>query len=331
MIDPTFSFAQFRANRPRPQTESLNLSLAALQELATDDADDFWQMLVDVFNNLNQGLIVANRDGRVVVFNQVAQDIMGYEPEEVVGQAALWDFCEDCGDQPLFRGSLLRGESFPAEEVEMVRKDGTGRPIGVKITPLYGAGRVLIGALAILRSLDELRAQERERKNLVRMASIGLIISAVAHEINNPLQTVRTSIELGMDPRKNNARRQEYLQTADSEITRIAQVIGQMRDFYRPDFGEKKPTDVNATLEDALRLLTKKLQAAGIELQLNLSPALPQISLIDYQLQQVFLNLILNALEEMPDGGQLIISSSQDDQHNVVVFGIMRPLTIRHA
>ena len=304
-------------NRHRQVAE--DQATAVLQNLAGMEGQHFWEMLVGVFNGLKRGMIVADRSGQVVVYNEAAQEIMGYRADEVIGRVSLWDFCEECERPPLFRESLLRGQGFPEEEVEMTRKDGRGGPIGVKVTGLYGSNRELIGALATIRSLDDLRAREREHKSLVRMASIGRIISAVAHEINNPLQAVRTSIELGLDPRKSAERRQEYLHAAEYEIGRITRVIGQMRDFYRPNPGQKGPTNVNATLEEALGLLDKQFSKTGVQITLKLASDLPPVSLIDYQLEQVFLNLGLNALETMPEGGQLTVWTEVDESRNVLV------------
>jgi PAS domain S-box-containing protein len=294
------------------------LPLAALQQLAGEQGSAFWELLAGVFDNLRQGILVADATGRVVVYNKVAQQILGYSHDEVAGRVSLWDFCEECRRPPLFRESILRGQSFAAEEVEMSSKY-PGNPVGVRVTPLYTQDGTLAGAMATLRSLEEIRARERERKNLVRLASIGRIISSVAHEINNPLQTVRTSLELGLDPRKSPAKRQAYLHAADLEITRITRVIGQMRNFYRPDMAEKRPTDVNTTIHEALALLEKQLHAQNVRVALELTEDLPNVSLVDYQLEQVFLNLILNALEEMPQGGELLISTALDNSGQVMV------------
>lgn len=321
--EPELKFTSFEAP-PSP--------MAALQELAHQDEEGCWELLSGVFQNLNQGIIVADRSGRVLVFNPVAEEIMGYRAREVVGRLSLWDFCEQCARPPLFRESLLQGQSFPEEEVEMTSRKARNASVGVKVTPLYGKNGTLVGALAAIRSLDELRAQEQERKSLVRLASIGRIISAVAHEINNPLQTVRTSLELSFDPRKSEARRHEYLQAADQEIARIARVIGQMRNFYRPNPGEKRPTDVHATLHEAIGMLGKRLHKASVEVQLQLAPQLPPVSLIDYQLEQVFLNLILNAVEAMPEGGCLTITSHVEGRRVVVAFSdSAEQLDPRHA
>jgi PAS domain S-box-containing protein len=325
------NFISFSQSNNASQQIEMAPSLTALQELARQN-EDIWELLAGVFDNLSQGIILADRNGRVVVFNQAAEKIMGYQAAEVVGRQSLWDFCEECDRPPLFRESLLRGQSFPEEEVEMYAKDNRRGPVGVKVKPLYGQDGVLKGALATLRSLEESRAREREHKSLVRLASIGRIISAIAHEINNPLQTVRTSLELGLDPRKTPDRRQAYLETADQEITRISRVIGQMRDFYRPNPGQKHPTDVNDTLREALALLDKQIEQSGVEVNLELASNLPAVSLIDYQLQQVFLNLILNALEAMPEGGRLFISSQLEGSNVLVAFhDSAEPLHPHHA
>jgi len=291
-------------------------SLEALQVLAAKEGSHFWEMLTGVFDSLNQAIIIADRNGRVVVFNQVAEQVMGYQASQVVGRSSLWDFCEECDRPPLFRESLSNGHSFPEEEVEMNATQGT---VGVKVTALYGQDGQLEGALAVVRSLDEIRQQEHERKNLVRLAAIGRIIAAVAHEINNPLQTVRTSLELALDPRKSEERRHHYLKAADQEISRIAHVIGQMRSFYRPSPGQKHPTHSNDKLRDAISLLQKPLSEAKVEVELSLDETLPPLNLLDYQLEQVFLNLILSAVEDMPEGGKLLIGSRRSGPKQIAI------------
>ncbi len=304
------------STRPIP---SKGPSLAVLKQLAEQGGSGFWEMLGGVFDNLEQGIIIADRSGRVVVFNRLAEQIMGYQANEVVGHRSLWDFCDECDRPPLFRASLSSGNSFPEEEVEMAHKNNESTIVGVKVTALYGQDNRLEGALAVIRSLSEIRERESERKNLVRLAAIGRIISAVAHEINNPLQTVRTSLELALDPRKSAERRRQYLQAADQEINRISQVIGQMRSFYRPTPIEKQPSQLNDRVRSALNLLEKPLREAEVTVLMQLDEALPTVNLIDYQLEQVFLNLILNAIETLPDGGQLTISSQLIEPSRVAI------------
>lgn len=301
------------------QLVSDDITAKALAEFSQREGEEFWPLLSNIFDGIRQGLIVADRRGRIVVFNQTAQKIMGYAASDVVGHCLLWDFCENCDKPPVFQQSLLQGRDFPAEEVEMYAKN-SNLALGVRVTPLYTQAGELQGAWATIRDLDAWRAEERQQRSLVKMASIGRIISAVAHEINNPLQTVRTSLELGLDPRKNSAKRKEYLHTADQEINRIAKIIGQMRNFYRTNLVEKTSTDVNQTLGDALSLLQKPFQQAQVEITLALQPDLPLVWAIDYQLEQVFLNLLLNALEAMPHGGKLEVESRLAAENLVAVI-----------
>jgi PAS domain S-box-containing protein len=294
-------------------------SQSFLQELATQNGPRFWEMLTGVFDGLNQGIIIADHRGLVVVFNQTAEQIMGYQATEVVGHYSLWDLCEECSYPPLFRKSLMQGQSFPEEEVEMRSKHPQSITVGVKVKPIYNQKGHLEGALATIRSLDEIQAHEREQKSLVRMAAIGRIISAIAHEINNPLQTVRTSMELALDPRKSQEKRSQYLKAADQEISRISQIIGQMRSFYRPTPGEKQPINLNDKLQVTVLLLKKQLSKARIVVKLELEPNIPEVYLLDYQLEHVFLNLILNAIESMPNGGELIIISHKTEDGQIAI------------
>lgn len=301
-----------------PQLASEDVAANALFEFAYNERDDFWPMLRTIFDSVNQGIIVANRYGRVTIFNQKAQQIMGYTTEDVVGRCLLWDFCDSCESPPVFQKSLMEGQCFPPTEIEMYTKDSSVA-LGVRVTPLYNKDNELQGAVATIRDLGAWRARKREQRSLVRMASIGRIVSAIAHEINNPLQTVRTSLELGFDPRKSSERRQEYLRTADQEISRIAKIIGQMRKFYRPSAAEEIESDVNEVINDALYILEENLQKAGVEIQTNLAADLPLVQMVGYQLEQVFLNLLLNALETMPKGGKLRVESYRSDLNTITV------------
>jgi nitrogen-specific signal transduction histidine kinase len=287
-----------------PPVDSNN-RLAAFYELAQAQGPAFWDFLGSFFDQLPQGLILADRTGRVVLFNPVASDFLGYKPEEVVGQWNLWDFCKASANPPVFKAGLQSGTGFADEEVEMQGRKGRFK---ARITGLYGRdGMLLLGAIANLGSLSEIGAIERERRTMGRKISIAKIVSALAHEINNPLQTLRTSLELGLDPRKTHQRRKDYLHVANNEISRIAQIITVLRRFYPDDSNGKLSADVNSSVQTALNILDKEIKQNNIQLELELANGLPQVRLLDYQLQNIFLSLFQDILDTIAPGGTLKI------------------------
>jgi two-component system sensor histidine kinase HydH len=287
--------------------------LITFYEMVQGQGQDFWEWLAAFFAKLPQGIILAGRDGRVVVFNETAASFLGYKPLEVVGRLFVWDLCNPPanGQSPRFREGLEQGNAFPDEDVELAAR-GEGEhqaTLKARVCGLYGRDGELLGAFANLGSLAEHRAAARERRTMVRKVSIGKIVSALAHEINNPLQTLRTSLELGLDSRKTYQRRKGYLEVANAEISRISQIIMVLRRFYPSSDNEILSADVNYSIQAALAKLGKTLTQNNIRLSLDLAGDLPPVRLIAHQLQNIFVSLIQDLLDTALPGSSLEIQT----------------------
>jgi two-component system, NtrC family, sensor kinase len=152
-----------------------------------------------------------------------------------------------------------------------------------------------------------LDSAEAAMMQAARLAAVGQLAAAVAHEINNPLYATRNALYLLEADLPDALRQSPFLQIVREELARIARITERMRDFYRPTRGEMEPHQLNAALEATLALAG--LQMRHVPVQLIWTPAVdlpPVICSLD-QLRQVFLNLILNALDAMPNGGTLTV------------------------
>ena len=171
-------------------------------------------------------------------------------------------------------------------------------------------------ALENSRLYEELKVslQERERTQAQliqseKMAALGRLVSSIAHEINNPLQAVQGYITLSREEVIGGMRREKlerYLGIVDEELNRVATLVRQMREFYRPAQKVRKMTDVGMLLEDVLFLLDKQLQHNHVSVEYTRTE-LPPVKINPDHFKQVFLNLILNAMDAMPDGGTIQI------------------------
>ena len=173
-------------------------------------------------------------------------------------------------------------------------------------------------AATLARRLGDLEAQQHSMSvrldsaeaavmQAARLAAVGQLAAAVAHEINNPLYATRNALYLLEADLPEEARQSPFLAIARDELARIARVTERMRDFYRPTRGEMEPHDINRALEATLALAGLNMRLAPI--QLIFTPAAdlaPVVCNLD-QLHQVFLNLVLNAIDAMPNGGTLTI------------------------
>jgi len=160
---------------------------------------------------------------------------------------------------------------------------------------------------------DFAKELERSQAQLVqaeKMAAIGRLAASIAHEINNPLQAIHNSLHLGLHQGLRDDRRWEYLSMAQVEVQRLIEIVQRMLDFYRPSRGGTVPTDLNGVAENVLALAQKRLQHGAISVHTNLSPDLPLVPVVADQITQVFLNIVINAVEAMPSGGDLWLETS---------------------
>jgi len=142
-----------------------------------------------------------------------------------------------------------------------------------------------------------------------KLAAVGELAASVAHEINNPLYAARNSLYLVEQDLPPGAPQHQFLEIAQGELGRIARIITRMRDFYRPARAELEPTTINDMLMATIELIQTHLRHGLVSVTTDLADDLPQVIAHTDQIRQVFLNLMLNACDAMPNGGTLRITS----------------------
>jgi signal transduction histidine kinase len=170
---------------------------------------------------------------------------------------------------------------------------------------------------------DYVRRMEESQQALIRaekMAAAGRLTASIAHEINNPLQAVQNCVHLAARSELPAERREEYLRMAQNELDRLMNIIQRMLDFYRPGNIKPQVTEVGELIHYVLELLTPQLERRGIRVTTTISPRLPPVMAVSSQIQQVFLNLILNAYDAMPEGGELKITARRREEMVEILF-----------
>jgi signal transduction histidine kinase len=185
----------------------------------------------------------------------------------------------------------------------------------------------LAGLFENMRLNEELRLYirqlEESQRALVqaeKMAIAGRLTASIAHEINNPLQSVSNCVHLAERKELTLEDRQNYLGLAREELDRLMQTVQRMLDYYRPGVLDRKPTDIHALLNKVITLMEKQFRDHSIRIHLHYASYLPLVYVVGDQIQQVFLNLALNAVEAMPNGGNLIIETSYNHDHARIIF-----------
>ncbi|MGD0611666.1 MAG: response regulator [Anaerolineales bacterium] len=159
---------------------------------------------------------------------------------------------------------------------------------------------------------EYVRRVEASQQALVRaekMATAGRLTASIAHEINNPLQAVQNCLHLATRKELTAKQKRDYLNLAKSELDRLMGTVQRMLDFYRPGGVDPQPVDIAAILRHVTGLLSPQLKERRIRVATGFSSKLTPILAVGSQLEQVFINIILNAYDAMPEGGELRITA----------------------
>jgi signal transduction histidine kinase len=154
------------------------------------------------------------------------------------------------------------------------------------------------------------RRVEESQEALLRaekMAAAGRLTASIAHEVNNPLQSVQNCLHIAGRDDVSPEKRREYFDLARGELDRLMKTVQRMLDFYRPGMAKFEKVDVLELLTHVLSLTSQQLGQRHIEVVTDLPESLPEIQAVNSQIQQIFFNLVLNAFDVMPDGGRLTI------------------------
>lgn len=259
-----------------------------------------------VLENVPSGVVAVDPEGKLTFANRAAATLMGISADDMATDLQR-EFL--IGDLGMLAETARTGQTRLLQEIRTKRKDGKDLIISVSTSPLRDESGEITGAVGVLTDLTEVKAMDGQRAHLDRLAALGQLAGSIAHEINNPLQGILSGLGLVADPDCDQAQRRLYVSLIRDEVERIARIIQQMLDFYRPSCEVRVPTNFNALMESVLVLVGKQLQNSGIKLTSELDKGIPDVLAVSGQVRQVLLNIILNAIEAMPEGGHLRVAT----------------------
>jgi PAS domain S-box-containing protein len=272
-----------------------------------------------LIETMNDGVGIISKDHSMTFANKRLGEILGYSANEIIGKDAFTFLDEENKDRLDEELEKRAAGEASIYELEWTTKTGKNVPTLVSAAPLFDEKNNYTGSFAVITDITERKRFEQQLRQSEKLAATGQLAASIAHEINNPLSGIKNCIyilmdEIGKDDPNN------YLEMADKELDRIARIVKQLLDFYRPSKVTMVSTDINDVIDDVLKFMEPQLKKQNIKFSKKLDPRLPKIMASGEQLKQVFMNLIINAQEAMPMKGKLDIKTKLENKNIKIEF-----------
>ncbi len=289
--------------------QRLRHELTAKERELRTKAENAEQQYRSILESISEGFVFVDRDWRVRYANRQVGAMGAFDPAQIIGQS-LWDIAPGLESttfgrafqQAMDTNQITHSEDFYQPSQRWIHATAYPSPDGLS---LFG------------QDVTETRIQQQKLLVSEKLAATGRLAATIAHEINNPLESVLNLIYLARTSRTEIAKIREYLETAEKELTRVSHIARHTLGFYRET---SVPVDVDlpALLEEVLTVYDSRLRAAAIEVHRDFS-IVPSIRALRGELHQVFSNLISNSIDAMRDGGRLTLSVRPAPSHDAGV------------
>ncbi|MDO9528827.1 MAG: ATP-binding protein [Syntrophales bacterium] len=264
----------------------------------------------NLVENMPIGLLAIDSDGNVSSFNQTAESVLQLSADEILGKKA---------DQVLPQQlrtliDKLKPETRIVEkEIDCPVKDGNRIPLEAIATLLEEEDGTFAGYAILFRDLTEIKRLRTEIDRSQRLASIGRLAAGIAHEIRNPLSSIKGFATYFKERYKDVPEDQKIAEIMVQEVERLNRVIGQLLEFARPMNIRLKPTSMRTLIQHSLKMIGGQAGEKNIKINPEISLEMDEALIDPDRINQVLLNLYLNAIEAMDDGGTLSVKLFGDD------------------
>lgn len=283
--------------------------------------------LESVIEKAGDAISVVDLEGKILYWNEGAERIYGWRKDEAIGRKLadlLYPDDEEARQEEedlhhAFMERIKKGEVVAHIERRRKSKDGREIITSMTISPLRDSEDQLIGASRICRDITQLKKAEERLFLAERLSSLGELTAGVAHELRNPLSGIKINAQILARKRDLAEADQRILKSMQEGIEKIQKIIDDMLNFARPKAANFKAENINEVLINSLAIIQNKFKRANISLIFEQGENLPGLFIDAHQIQQVLINLMLNALQAMGKGGTVTIRSVRQDNGGVKI------------
>ena len=270
----------------------------------------------NVVENMPIGLIALDDQQRIAAFNQIAESVLQLSYRDVIGRNAdqilpprLWSAVQ----QSEIQNNVIE------QEIDCAVGDKNIVPLEIGTSALRDENGGLLGTVLLFKDLTEVRSLRKEIARSQRLASVGRLAAGVAHEIRNPLSSIKGFATYFKERYQDTPQDQQTADIMIAEVDRVNRVVGQLLEFARPVSVSPKPTVLKELIDNSVRLIEKQAREKNITVATLNSADVNEATIDPDRITQVLLNLYLNAIDAMEAGGQLDVELSHREDNRIEI------------
>jgi len=266
--------------------------------------------LASIIEYSSDAIVIFTLNGSIVSWNTAAETIYGYSGSEILGRPRrLLMPSDQADDLPDIVEKLKRGERIKRFETVHIGKDGRRIDVSMTISPVKDAHEQIIGAAAITRDVSDRKLLEKQLQQAQKMEAIGQLAGGIAHDFNNLLSVINGHCELLAEQLAPNDRPRQNCEQIKKAGERAAGLTRQLLAFSRQQVLEPTVLNLNTVVVDLEKML-KRVIGEDVEFRISVDSRLAPVKADRGQIEQVLMNLVVNARDAMPNGGRLIVETS---------------------
>lgn len=266
-----------------------------------------------ILSSLTSGIVTLDLDGRVVTLNPAAELLTGLFAPEVTGRYCTEALAHSPELVEVLMETLASRSGVAGVALPLRRRNGSLLTVEVSTAPLKGVEGKDLGVVGVLRDITPIRELEAQLRRSDRLAALGTLAAGLAHEIKNPLTSLRTFTRLAPRKLEDERFRRTFETVVPRELDRINAIVERLLQLARPARLRPAPVRLPVLLEHVLELYATQLEARQIAVEREYDPAVPAVQADAEHLYQAFVNLVSNALDAMGPGGRLTLRVTWSD------------------
>jgi two-component system sensor histidine kinase AtoS len=272
----------------------------------------------NILSSIAAGVVTLDSDGVILTWNKSADTIVGLDRSQVEGLRLdeVIDFLDiNDDDKQVIRGIIEQvfetGETYQGYKMAFHPSSQDVTYLNMSVSQLKNSAGERLGLVIIFEDVTKEIKMEDEFRRMGELAAVGQLAATIAHELRNPLSSIKGAAQLLREQYEDEGMIVEFLEIIIDEVNGLSRLTTEFLDFARPLQLELRPTDLNEVMCKILQLMSVSISQAGVQVLQRLCPSMPKIEADGKQLEQVLKNIVLNALQAMPEGGELLVETRE--------------------